>query len=158
MYTPLRFRHDSPLPNLSTYFMDDLLFELDFFKYCKVLSLETKKNLKKDANHCKIAWHSKGQKKNIEKRDIVYIVVFVVQFFHLAGYCKCSNKTSYRYVFIYKPFHIDIQWLCRRRTSTQNTWQQTRYFNVQFDSIWLLLLKILLFCKFLNFTAVFTKK
>ena len=27
-----------------------------------------------------------------------------------------------------------MHWSCRRRTSTQNTWQQTRYFNVDFDS------------------------
>ena len=26
-----------------------------------------------------------------------------------------------------------MHWSCRPRTSTQNTWQQTRYFNVDFD-------------------------
>ena len=29
---------------------------------------------------------------------------------------------------------IDLYWFCRLRTLTQNTWQQTRYFNVGFDS------------------------
>ena len=27
-----------------------------------------------------------------------------------------------------------MHWSCRRRTSTQNTWQQTRFFKVNFDS------------------------
>ena len=30
--------------------------------------------------------------------------------------------------------HIDMHWPCRRRTLTQNIWQYTRYFNVDFDS------------------------
>ena len=115
-----------------------------------------------------------------------------------------------------------MHWYCRRPTSTQSTWQQTRYFNVDFDSnglffsflyisekqlqfrkkqkhllekifnsphasnqIYLLwncfsnyvylkdmhitlkeivkimfvwVLRVLLICKFLNFTAAFTKK
>ena len=38
-----------------------------FFEYCRALSLKTKKNLKKDASHLKIAWDSKGKNKNIEK-------------------------------------------------------------------------------------------
>ena len=27
-------------------------------------------------------------------KNLVYIFTFVLQFFHMAGYCKCSNKTS----------------------------------------------------------------
>ena len=38
------------------------------FKYSRVLSLKTKKNLKKYASHVKIAWHSKRQKQSIEKK------------------------------------------------------------------------------------------
>ena len=34
-----------------------------------MLSLEIKKNLKKDGSHLKITWHSKRQKKNIENRE-----------------------------------------------------------------------------------------
>ena len=41
---------------------------------------------------------------------------------------------------IIKHQHPDIHSSCRRRTSTQNTWQQTRYFNVDFDSNGLLFL------------------
>ena len=37
--------------------------------YCRLLSLKTEKNLKKDAIHLKIAWHSKRQKENIGKRE-----------------------------------------------------------------------------------------
>ena len=56
-----------------------------------LLYLKTKKNLKKDASHIKIAGHSNRQKKNIEKREKKtknekksnYIVK---QFFHVAGY------------------------------------------------------------------------
>ena len=41
-----------------------------FFKYCRVLSLKTKKYVfKKDASHLKIPLHSKRHKKNIEKRE-----------------------------------------------------------------------------------------
>ena len=100
-------------------------------KCSRVLFLKTKKyHLKKDANHLKIAWYSKREKKNIEKRerktitknekksatiicfyvyflyrkiyffrkhiwkDLLYIVTFVLQFFHVVGYLKCSNKTT----------------------------------------------------------------
>ena len=44
--------------------------------------------------------------------------------FHVAGYWKCSNTKSY----------IHIHWFCRSHTSIQNTWQQTSYFNVDFDN------------------------
>ena len=41
-----------------------------FFKYCRVFSLKTKKNLlKKDASNLTISWQSKRQKKNIKKRE-----------------------------------------------------------------------------------------
>ena len=42
-----------------------------FFKYCRVLSLKTKTKIlhKKDATRLKDAWHSKRQKKNIEKTE-----------------------------------------------------------------------------------------
>ena len=46
------------------------------------------------------------------------------RFFHLAGYWKCSNTNA----------NIDIHWFCGPHTLIQNTWQQTRYFNVDFDS------------------------
>ena len=36
--------------------------------------------------------------------------------------------------------HIDMRWFCRRRISSPNTWQQTRFFNVDFDSNGLLFL------------------
>ena len=53
-------------------------------------------------------------------------------FFHVAGYWRCSNTNA----------NIDIHWFCKRHTSIQNTWQQTRYFNVDFDSNGLFLLFI----------------
>ena len=30
---------------------------------------------------------------DLRVEDIVYIVTFVLQFFHVVGYWKCSNKT-----------------------------------------------------------------
>ena len=74
-----------------------------------------KKSSQKDTNHLKIAWHSKRQKKTLKKERekrkmrkkqltticfllslfyIVYIVTFVLQFFRVAGYWKCSNKVQ----------------------------------------------------------------
>ena len=38
--------------------------------------------------------------------------------------------------------YIDIHWFCRRHTSIKNTWQKTRYFNVDFDSNGLFILFI----------------
>ena len=35
---------------------------------------------------------------------------------------------------------IDMHWSCRRRTPNYNTWQQTWYFNVDFDSNGLLII------------------
>ena len=52
--------------------------------------------------------------------------------FHVAGYWRCSNTNA----------NIDIHWFCRRHNSVQNTWQQTKYFNVDFDSNRLFLLFI----------------
>ena len=41
-----------------------------FLKYCRVLSLNTKNKIfKKDTIHVKIAWHSKREKKKIEKTE-----------------------------------------------------------------------------------------
>ena len=59
-----------------------------------------KKNLKKDASHLEIAWHSKRQNKNIEKRE------------RKMKNKKKSNNNKYFYT-----------WSCRHRTSTQNIWQ-----------------------------------
>ena len=52
--------------------------------------------------------------------------------FHVAGYWRCSNTNA----------NMDIHWYCRRHNSIQNTWQQTKYFNVDFDSNGLFLLFI----------------
>ena len=57
-------------------------------------------------------------------KNLIYIVTFALSLFHVAGYCKCSNTNV----------HIYIHWFCRRHTLIQNTWQQTRYFYVDFDS------------------------
>ena len=81
MYTPLRLRHDSPLPNLSTYFMDDLLFELDFFKYCKVLSLETKKNLKKMQTTAKLLDIARDRRKTLKKETQFILLYLYFSFF-----------------------------------------------------------------------------
>ena len=53
-------------------------------------------------------------------------------FFHVAGYWRCSNTNA----------NIDIHWFCKRHTSIQNTWQQTRYFKADSDSNVLFLLFI----------------
>ena len=53
-------------------------------------------------------------------------------FFHVAGYWRCSNTNA----------NIDIHWFCKRHTWTQNAWQQTRYFNTDFDRNGLFLLFI----------------
>ena len=52
--------------------------------------------------------------------------------FHVAGYWRCSNTNA----------NIDIHWFCKRHTSIQNTWQQTRYFKADSDSNVLFLLFI----------------
>ena len=57
-------------------------------------------------------------------KNLIYIVTFALSLFHVAGYCKCSNTNV----------HIYIHQFCRRHTLIQNTWQQTRYFYVDFDS------------------------
>ena len=44
----------------------------------------------------------------------------LLHFFHVAGYWECGNTNA----------HIDIHWFCRRHTSIQYSWQQTRYFNI----------------------------
>ena len=49
-----------------------------------------------------------------QKTYLVYTVTFALPFFHVAGYCKCSNINV----------NISIYWLCRCHTLIQNTWQQ----------------------------------
>ena len=59
-------------------------------------------------------------------KNLVYIGTFVLQFFRVAGCWKCSYEM---------PTLIQMCiGYARRHTSTQNTWLQTRYFNVGFDS------------------------
>ena len=58
-----------------------------------------------------------------------YIPTFVLMFFFLfvflrGGLLEMQNYNIYA--------HIDRHWSCRRRTSTQNTWQQNKYFTVDF--------------------------
>ena len=51
----------------NSFFVKNYYFDLNAFK---VLQNEWKKNLlKKDASHLKITWHSKRQKKNIDKKE-----------------------------------------------------------------------------------------
>ena len=52
----------------NTFFVEKYYLNFDFFKYYRVLSLETKNNLKKDSTHLKIAWNRKRQGKNWKKR------------------------------------------------------------------------------------------
>ena len=54
----------------TTFFVQIVICTWIFFKYYRLLSLK-RKNIfsKKDASHLKIAWHSKRQRKNIEKRE-----------------------------------------------------------------------------------------
>ena len=33
-----------------------------------------------------------------------------------------------------KSKNLDMHWSCRHQTSTKNTWQQTKHFNVDFHS------------------------
>ena len=56
---------------------------------------------------------------------------FILLYLHYS-YWKCSNTNT----------HIDIHWFCRRHTLIKNTWLQTRYFKVDFDSIGFFLLFI----------------
>ena len=65
-------------------------------------------------------------------KNVVYIVTFALPFFQVTVYWKCSNTNA----------HLDFHWFCRPYTSIQNTCQQTRYFNVDFDSNGLFLLFI----------------
>ena len=66
-----------------------------FFKYCRVLSLKTRKKkilLKKDASHLKIS--QEKQKKNVGKRERKTKNEKKSGFFCVAGYIRCSNKTA----------------------------------------------------------------
>ena len=66
------------------------------------------------------------------KKLSLYCYIRIAVFFYVAGYWKCSNTNA----------NIDIHWFCKRHTWTQNAWQQTRYFNTDFDRNGLFLLFI----------------
>ena len=70
------------------------------------------------------------QKTYLKKLSLYCYIRIAV--FHVAGYWRCSNTNA----------NIDIHWFCRRHNSIQNAWQQTKYFNVDFDSNGLFLLFI----------------
>ena len=65
------------------------------------------------------------QKTYLEKSSLYWYICITI-----FSHWKCSNTNA----------HIDIHWFFRRHTSIQNTWQQTRYFNVDFYSNGLFLL------------------
>ena len=94
----------------NSFFVKNFYLDLNFFEVLQIALLKNEKK-KKDANHLKIAWHSQIQKKSIEKRE---------------------RKT--------KKEKLVQHWSYRGSTSNQNTWQQTSYFNVDFDSNGLLFL------------------
>ena len=118
--------------NLHTsFFVKNFYLDLNFFEVLQIALLKNEKK-KKDANHHKIAWHSQIQKKSIEKRE---------------------RKT--------KKEKLVQHWSYRGSTSNQNTWQQTSYFNVDFDSNGLLFLFSYTSEKCLQFskkTKAFVKK
>ena len=55
----------------NSFFVKNYYLKLSFFQVLQsaLLKNKTKKNLTKDTSYLKIAWHSKRQKKNIEKGE-----------------------------------------------------------------------------------------
>ena len=92
--------------------------------------------------HCYIGKFKFYQKTYLKKLSLYCYIRIAV--FHVAGYWRCSNTNA----------NIDIHWFCKRHTSIQNTWQQTRYFNVDFDSNGL----FLLFIYFRQVPSILAKK
>ena len=81
----------------TTFLLKTIIWTWIFFKYCRVLFLKRKKNLKKDASHLKIAWYSKRLKKKIEKRE------------RKTKHGKSQTKTInifYAYCFIWKNLYL----------------------------------------------------
>ena len=138
--------------------------------------------------------------------NLVYIVTFVLQFFHVAGYWKCSKKTPIPIQIctgfvdaVDRPyFHVDFDsngllllFLYISEKYLQFRKEQNHFLGTIFGSLhtnnqiyllrncfsnylypkdmyitlkgigkilFVLVLKVFLICKFLNFTAVVTKK
>ena len=81
----------------------------------------------------------------MKKTQTTAIFFFLFLLFCIEKFIFCRNiskKTQFMLLHLYCSFsHLAGYWKCsKRRTSTQNTWQQTRYFNIDFDSNELLFL------------------
>ena len=83
-----------------------------------LLYLKTKKNLKKDASHIKIAGHSNRQKKNIEKREKKKRKMRKSQTILSSSFFTWQVIEN-----IVISIVIAMDWSCRRSILTQNTWQ-----------------------------------
>ena len=59
-------------------------------------------------------------------KDSLYYYISSKGLFSVAGYLKRSNENT--------SVPIDLHWPSRRCTLTPNTWQETRYTNVGFES------------------------
>ena len=98
-----------------------------------MLSLKAKKKYSQKRCHLNIPWSSKRQKKNNEKRERKkknkkksnnYKNNFLLSHFYIENILRKTLRIC---------TDIDMNWSYRRRTSTQNIWQQTRYFNAGMD-------------------------
>ena len=146
----------------NSFFVKNFYLHLNFFEVLQIALLKKeKKNFsKKDSSHLKIAWHSQIQKKSIEKKrkKNEKREKFKQQqkmFFYFFLWENIFCKLILYFLHLYYSFfvwwlleieqsntnaRIDMHCSYRRSTSNQNTWQQTRYFNVDFDSNGLLFL------------------
>ena len=78
------------------FLLKNIIWTRIFFKHYKMISLKKNKKkslLKKDANHPKIVWHSRRQRKNIEKREK-----------KLKNEKKSNNNNKY---FLLLPFYVE---------------------------------------------------
>ena len=85
----------------NSFFVKKYCFNLIFFPNTGCSSYKRERNLlKKDANHLKIAWHSKRQKKNIEKGE---------RKTKTEKKSNNSTKSFFNFTFSYKKTYILLQ-------------------------------------------------
>ena len=143
------------LKNVKSYYLN-----LNFFQVLQSAPLEKEKNISKKMQATqKLLGIARGRRKTLrkhkEKRKMrksqtKIIIIFLPLLFYIEKfiekkfgktclYCHISIKVFSRDSLLEMQqqktnAHIDMHQFCRRRTSTQNSWHQTSYFNVDFDS------------------------
>ena len=72
----------------------------------------------------------KGKRKMRKNQTTTIKNIFNFAFLHRKIYILLENMFRKTYFILSHLYYSN----CRRRTSTQNTWQYTRYFNINFNS------------------------